>query len=347
VRAGIQAIPKGHLEAAASSGLSRIQALRFVILPLGVSHNYAPLGSELLNNMKNSSLAMTIGVADLCWQAQQIESFTFRGFEATTAATVIYLSLSLIISMLMNSVNHHLEVGEKKDLSVLDKTLGLMVRPFLLLIFYIAGGLRWLGRCLIPEKDESPEVEATYMSSGAQWLELLLVILSMAGKAAFLLVLLALLGALGYGIAGFNWDIIISNFRALLIWTFPRGLGGEIFYGLGGLSLSIVLAFIALTTSFVIGLVAGLGRLSKSPLISTPSVLYIELCTRQSPYYGYILGLFFLPNSYGDADGCLLERHDSVHDIFGCISGRDCACRRNGHPSGTDGSGKGIGIKLF
>jgi len=292
VRAGIQAIPRGHLEAAASSGLSRIQSLRFVILPQAFRVIMPPLGSELLNNMKNSSLAMTIGVADLCWQAQQIESFTFRGFEATTAATVIYLSLSLIISMLMNSVNHHLEVGEKKELSLLDKTLALMVRPVLLLISFIAGGVRWIINSLRPGKDESLEVETPYISSGAQWLYRLLSVLSMAGKALFLLLLFALLTVLGYGIYGFNWAVISDNFCALLIWTFPHGLGGEIFYGLGGLSLSIVLAFIALTASFAIGLAAGLGRLSKSPLISTPSILYIELI-RGNPLIMVIFWIYF------------------------------------------------------
>ena len=292
VRAGIQAIPKGHLEAAASCGLSRVQALRFVILPQAFRVIMPPLGSELLNNMKNSSLAMTIGVADLCWQAQQIESFTFRGFEATTAATVIYLSLSLIISMLMSSVTHHLEVGEKKELSVLDKGLGLLVRPFPLLVGMLAGGLHRAWNVLRPEKEKHLEVEIAYLSTGTQWLERLIGVLSIGGKALFLLILFALLAAVGYGLYGFNWDVIFDNFRSLLIWTFPHGLGGEIFYGLGGLSLSIVLAFIALTASFAIGLVAGLGRLSKNPLISTPSILYIELI-RGNPLIMVIFWIYF------------------------------------------------------
>lgn len=292
VRAGIQAIPKGHLEAAASSGLSRIQALRFVILPQAFRIIMPPLGSELLNNMKNSSLAMTIGVADLCWQAQQIESFTFRGFEATTAATVIYLSLSLIISMLMNSVNHHLEIGKKKDLSLLDRTLGLLVRPFWLLAGVCVAGLRWIWEKVGPEREKPLEVEATYMSTGTQWLERLIAFLSTAGKGLFLLILIALLAAVGYGLFGFNWGIVGDNFRALLIWTFPHGLGGEIFHGLGGLSLSIVLAFIGLTASFAIGLAAGLGRLSQNPLISTPSVLYIELI-RGNPLIMVIFWVYF------------------------------------------------------
>lgn len=292
VRAGIQAIPKGHLEAAASSGLSRIQALRFVILPQAFRIIMPPLGSELLNNMKNSSLAMTIGVADLCWQAQQIESFTFRGFEATTAATVIYLSLSLTISMLMNSINHHLEIGNEKGLSLLDRALGLVVRPFWLLAGACIAGLQWAWKCLKPERKKPLEVETTYISTGTQRLERLIGLLSVGGKGLFLLILLALLAAIGYGLYGFNWGVIFGNFRSLLIWTFPNGLGGEIFHGLGGLSLSVVLAFIGLTASFAIGLVAGLGRLSKSPLISTPSILYIELI-RGNPLIMVIFWVYF------------------------------------------------------
>jgi polar amino acid transport system permease protein len=292
VRAGIQAIPKGHLEAAASSGLSRIQALRFVILPQAFRIIMPPLGSELLNNMKNSSLAMTIGVAELCWQAQQIESFTFRGFEATTAATVLYLSLSLIISMLMNSVNHHLEIGKEKDLGLLDKALGLLVRPVGLLIKGFAVSLRWTWGKIRPERKKPLEVETTYVSAGTQWLERLIGLLSVTGKGLFLLILLALLAAIGYGLYGFNWDVIADNFRSLLIWTFPHGLGGEIFYGLGGLTLSIILAFIGLTASFVLGLAAGLGRLSRNPLISTPSILYIELI-RGNPLIMVIFWVYF------------------------------------------------------
>jgi polar amino acid transport system permease protein len=291
VRAGIQAIPRGHLEAAASSGLSRIQALRFVILPQAFRIIIPPLGSELLNNMKNSSLAMVIGVADLCWQAQQIESFTFRGFEATTAATVIYLSLSLIISMLMNSVNHHLKIG-KKDLNIVDKILALLVRPLFMLgalILRVIGAVTFF---LGERRRKADQVEELYLSSGARWAENLLRILIVSGKGAFILFFVAFLGVVGYGLWGFNWDVIFKNFQALLIWTFPHGGGGEIFHGLGGLSLSVLLALISLTVSFIFGLLAGLGRLSKSPFISTPSILYIELI-RGNPLIMVIFWVYF------------------------------------------------------
>jgi polar amino acid transport system permease protein len=291
VRAGIQAIPRGHLEAAASSGLSRIQALRFVILPQAFRIIIPPLGSELLNNMKNSSLAMVIGVADLCWQAQQIESFTFRGFEATTAATVIYLSLSLIISMLMNSVNHHLKIG-KKDLNIIDRILALLVRPLCMLGTLIHGVIGAVTFFMGERRRKADQVEALYLSSGAQWAENLLKVLIVSGKGAFLLFFVAFLGVVGYGLWGFNWEVIVNNFQALLIWTFPHGGGGEIFYGLGGLSLSILLALISLTVSFTFGLLAGLGRLSRSPFISTPSVLYIELI-RGNPLIMVIFWVYF------------------------------------------------------
>lgn len=99
IRSGIRAVSSGQLEAALSSGLSRLQALRWVILPQAVRLTIPPLVNQFLNLTKNSSLAMTIGVAELSYQARQIESHTLKGFEAFTAATLIYLALSLMISL--------------------------------------------------------------------------------------------------------------------------------------------------------------------------------------------------------------------------------------------------------
>ena len=98
VRAGIEAVPHGQTEAAMSTGLGRGQTLWHVILPQALRIVIPPMGNQLLNVTKNSSLAMTIAVAELTFQSQQIGSYTFRGFEATTAATAIYLVLSLIIA---------------------------------------------------------------------------------------------------------------------------------------------------------------------------------------------------------------------------------------------------------
>jgi polar amino acid transport system permease protein len=73
----------------------------YIILPQAVRLTIPPLINQFLNLMKNSSLAMTIGVAELTYQARQVESYTFKGFEAFTAATLVYLGLSLIITWLV------------------------------------------------------------------------------------------------------------------------------------------------------------------------------------------------------------------------------------------------------
>lgn len=293
VRAGIQAIPHGHLEAAASSGLSRYQTLRFVILPQAFRIIIPPLGSELLNNMKNSSLAMTIGVAELCWQSQQIESFTFRGFEATSAASVIYLGLSLTISSVMNSVNHHLQFGPEKKLNLFDRSLDFIFRPFFLLFTFIAQVWKMvMEKFRHGEAVEHQHEEAIYLSPWARFLNFMTQAIGYGWKALFVGFFAGLLALVVFMIFKFNWNIIWTNLPALLFWTFPHGGQGEIFFGLGGLSLSIILAGIALFVSFFLGLVFGLGRLSTNTIISTVSTLYIEII-RGNPLIMVIFWVYF------------------------------------------------------
>ncbi len=98
IRSGINSIPKNQLEASRACGLSFIQAMRYVILPQAFRIIVPPLISQSLNLIKNSSLCMTIGVTELTYMARQIESYTFRGFEAFTVSTAIYLVISLVVS---------------------------------------------------------------------------------------------------------------------------------------------------------------------------------------------------------------------------------------------------------
>jgi polar amino acid transport system permease protein len=98
IRSGIRAVPRGQLEAARSSGFSYAGAMCHVILPQALRLTVPPLVNQFLNLIKNSSLAMTIGVAELTYQARQIESASFKSFEAFASATLIYLALSLAIN---------------------------------------------------------------------------------------------------------------------------------------------------------------------------------------------------------------------------------------------------------
>ena len=291
VRAGLQSIPRGLLEAAYSSGLTYFQVLRTIILPLAFRAIIPPLGSEFLSHMKNTSLAMVVGVGELTWQSQQIESLTFRGFEATTAATLIYLALSLIISSFNNAVNIRLQVGQRPEKS-LDSTLGdLIFWPFERTGEILVHPVRWF----FFRKKRSVLQYSPFQAGvrvAARWLLRgfgLLVRGIFAGGLVYLIYLA------GRGLASLNWKIVWENLGTLLIWRFPAGGESELFWGLGGLSFSILMALIAIGVSFWIGLAMGLGRLSTIRFIRIPSILYIEII-RGTPLLMVIFWIyFFLP----------------------------------------------------
>lgn len=104
IRAGLQSIPRTQIEAARSFGMTPFQALRHVVLPQALMRVIPPLGVEFINVIKNSSIAMTISVTELTFQTQQIESLTFRGFEAATAVTILYVLLASSIVLLMAAI---------------------------------------------------------------------------------------------------------------------------------------------------------------------------------------------------------------------------------------------------
>lgn len=105
IRSGVLSIPKEQMEAARSAGFSYLRSMQYIILPQAVRITIPPLVNQFLNVAKNSSLAMTIGVMEITYQARQVESYTFKGFEAFTAATVVYLAMSVVITVLVNVYN--------------------------------------------------------------------------------------------------------------------------------------------------------------------------------------------------------------------------------------------------
>jgi polar amino acid transport system permease protein len=102
IRSGVRSIPKEQMEAARSFGFSYLGSMRYIILPQAVRITIPPLVNQFLNLIKNSSMAMTIGVAELTYQARQVESYTFKGFEAFTAATIVYLIISLLFTAVIS-----------------------------------------------------------------------------------------------------------------------------------------------------------------------------------------------------------------------------------------------------
>jgi His/Glu/Gln/Arg/opine family amino acid ABC transporter permease subunit len=110
IRSGIQSIPKTQFEAAQAMGLTVFQAYRLVILPIALRLIVPPGTNESLNLLKNSSVALTISVAELTFQTRQVETYTARAIEALTAGTVIYLVLCLTIAWVMARVERRFAI---------------------------------------------------------------------------------------------------------------------------------------------------------------------------------------------------------------------------------------------
>jgi general L-amino acid transport system permease protein len=114
VRAGIQSVPKGQLEAAKSLGLKSGIAMRLVILPQALRVIIPPLTSQYLNLAKNSSLAAAIGYPDVYFVvASPTLNQTGRAIEAMLIIMVTYLTISLIISLFMNLYNQTVQLKER------------------------------------------------------------------------------------------------------------------------------------------------------------------------------------------------------------------------------------------
>ena len=101
VRAGINSIGQGQRYAALAVGLTPVQVYRYVLLPVAYRIIVPPLTSDFLGVIKNSSLALTIGVLELTAQTRQIEEYTFQGFEAFTAATILYVLVTAVVMGIM------------------------------------------------------------------------------------------------------------------------------------------------------------------------------------------------------------------------------------------------------
>jgi ABC-type amino acid transport system permease subunit len=111
VRGGLLGVDRGQIEAARSLGLSYLQMVRYVQLPQTFRSIIPPLGNIGIALVKNTSLASTIGVAELLYAAEIVESRTFRAEEAFIAATMLFLLLTIPLGILVNALERRLLVA--------------------------------------------------------------------------------------------------------------------------------------------------------------------------------------------------------------------------------------------
>lgn len=101
IRAGIQSIHRGQMEAARSLGMSYAQAMRYVILPQAFRRIIPPLGNEFIALLKDSSLVSVIAMEELVRKGQIVIGRTFRPFEIWTMVAIMYLVMTVSISRLV------------------------------------------------------------------------------------------------------------------------------------------------------------------------------------------------------------------------------------------------------
>lgn len=101
MRAGIESIDRGQMEAARSLGMTYVQAMRYVILPQALRRVVPPMGNEFIALLKESSLVSVIGMEDLMMRSRMMAGRSFRPFEAYFTAALIYLALTLTFSRIL------------------------------------------------------------------------------------------------------------------------------------------------------------------------------------------------------------------------------------------------------
>ena len=109
-KAGIESLPRGQRMAGTAMGLTQWETYRYVILPQSFRIILPPLTSEFMNIVKNSSVALTIGLMELTGRARAMQEFSFQVFEAFAAATVIYMLTNLVVVLGMRWLERSVRV---------------------------------------------------------------------------------------------------------------------------------------------------------------------------------------------------------------------------------------------
>ncbi len=114
-RAGIESIERGQMEAARSLGMTYVQAMRYVILPQAVRRVLPPLGNDFISLLKDSSLATVLAVPELTQLGRVQRSSTFRVFEVFNTVTILYLSMTLLLSYFVRRLERRMSSERRTE----------------------------------------------------------------------------------------------------------------------------------------------------------------------------------------------------------------------------------------
>jgi polar amino acid transport system permease protein len=113
-RAGLQAVDKGQIEAAKSLGLSGWQRFRLVVFPQAFRTILPPLGNDFVAMVKDSSLVSVLGVADITQLGKVTAAGNFRYFETYNIVALLYLTMTIGLSLVLRRIEQRLKVGAER-----------------------------------------------------------------------------------------------------------------------------------------------------------------------------------------------------------------------------------------
>ncbi len=108
IRSGIESVDKGQMEAGRSLGLSKKQTMNKIIMPQAIRNILPALGNEFVTLIKETSIASTIGVAELMYQTKKVQTLSFEGIKPLLFGTLIYFILTFSISLVMKKLERKL-----------------------------------------------------------------------------------------------------------------------------------------------------------------------------------------------------------------------------------------------
>ncbi|HHQ6731859.1 TPA: ABC transporter permease subunit [Staphylococcus aureus] len=112
IRAGINAVDKGQMEAARSLGLNYRQTMKSVIMPQAIKNILPALGNEFVTLIKESSIVSTIGVGEIMFNAQVVQGISFDPFTPLLVAAVLYFVLTFVLTRIMNMIEGRLNASD-------------------------------------------------------------------------------------------------------------------------------------------------------------------------------------------------------------------------------------------
>lgn len=115
VRAGIEAVDKGQIEAARSLGLSHASTTRLLVIPQAIKNILPALCNEFIVVTKNTSMLSIIGIHDLMYNTDTIRSNTFLAFEPLIIAAIIYFTISYILTKLIGVLERRLKASDDRS----------------------------------------------------------------------------------------------------------------------------------------------------------------------------------------------------------------------------------------